>query len=355
MNLFRRLPPLALALSALLASNAALAAPSANLKFCVFDIVGASGDAFSMSKDYVVAMQRYGVNIDLKAYNDEAEAEENFRNGQCDAMIVTGIRMRPYNKVTGSMEAIGATTIIRNGKIDMASTYEVVRTLAQTFAATSPMVSKLMVNGNYEVGGILPIGAVYPIVSDRRINTLEALAGKRIAVIDNDPAEAVLVKRIGGIPVPCNYNNLVPKFIAGQMDMIVSPALAYKPLNIQKAVGTAGGLARFPVAMMSYQMVFNRTKFPENFGDTSRKYWLTQFDRVMQLIKQAEAGLPLSVIVELSPENTLKYTLMLREARIDIAQQGIYDKRALKIFKRVRCSVNPSDPECSTKSEEEWK
>lgn len=58
--------------------------------------------------------------------------------------------------------------------------------------------------------------------------------------------------------------------------------------------------------------------------------------------------------MELSPENTYRYTLMLREARIDIAQMGLYDKRGLKILKRIRCHVNPADPECKSKSEEEW-
>ena len=59
--------------------------------------------------------------------------------------------------------------------------------------------------------------------------------------------------------------------------------------------------------------------------------------------------------MELSSENAYKYTLMLRESRIDIAQKGLYDKRDLKVIKKVRCKVNPVDPECTTKSEEDWK
>ena len=43
------------------------------------------------------------------------------------------------------------------------------------------------------------------------------------------------------------------------------------------------------------------------------------------------------------------------ESRIDIAQKGLYDKRGLKVIKKIRCSVNPGDPECSTCSEEDWK
>jgi len=303
----------------------------------------------------MVAMQRHGVTIELKPYTSEAQAVEDFRSGQCDAVVATAFRTRPFNKVAGSIDSLGSTTIIRDGKIDMPASYQVVRTLVQTFSATSPLVNKLMVQGDYEVGGILPVGAAYPMTSDRRLNTVEALAGKRLAALEYDKAQGTMIKRVGGIPVYADITTLVPKFNAGQMDMIFAPTLAYKPLDIQKGIGPNGGIARFPLLIMTYQMIINRTKFPEDFGDKSRKYWLTQFDRVMQLIKASEAAIPMGVMVELSPENTYKYTLMLREARIDIAEQGIYDKRGLKIIKRVRCSVNPADPECGTKSEEEWK
>src|SRR5690606_6185749 len=101
--------------------------------------------------------------------------------------------------------------------------------------------------------------------------------------------------------------------------------------------------------------ILNKAKFPDGYGEKSRAYWLTQFDRSMQLVKQSDASIPPGTWIELSPENAYKYTLMLRESRIDIAQRGLYDKRGLKVIKKVRCAVNGADPECSTKSEEEWK
>jgi hypothetical protein len=42
---------------------------------------------------------------------------------------------------------------------------------------------------------------------------------------------------------------------------------------------------------------------------------------------------------------------MLRDSRIAIAEQGIYDKPGLKIIKRVRCSINSADSECSANTE----
>ena len=101
--------------------------------------------------------------------------------------------------------------------------------------------------------------------------------------------------------------------------------------------------------------MLNKTKFPDSFGEKSREYWASQFDRSMQLIKQADASIPPATWMDLTSENSYKYTLMLRESRIDIAQKGLYDKRGLKVIKKIRCNVNPADPECTTKSEEDWK
>lgn len=325
----------------------------ADQKLCVYDMLGATGDLYNMTKDYVVAMQRNGASIELKGYTDERVATEDFRTGQCDAVVATAFRIRQFNAVSGSIDTLGATTIVRNGKIDIPASYEVVRKLIQTYA--SPAAAKLMTEGNNEIGGIIPLGAAYPIVADRKINTIEALAGKRIAAFDHDKAQAVMIQRIGAQPVSADITNFSTKFNNGAVDMIAAPTMAYKPLELAKGIGKNGAITRFPIMILTYQMVINRTKFPDGFGVKSREYWSSQFDRAMQLIKQADASIPPATWMDLSAENSYKYTLMLRESRIDIAQKGLYDKRGLKVIKKIRCNVNPADPECTTKSEEDWK
>jgi hypothetical protein len=331
-----------------LAANA-----QAGQKVCVYDLLGTSGDLFNMAKDYVVAMQKHGAAVELKGYTDERVASEDFRTGQCDGLIATAFRTRQFNSVAGSIDTLGATTIVKDGKIDIADSYEVVRKVIQTY--TAPQAAKLMVEGNYEVGGIIPLGAAYPVVNDRKINTVEALAGKRIASFDYDKAQAVMIQRIGAQPVSADITNFSTKFNNGTVDMIAAPTMAYKPLELYKGIGKNGAIARFPILILTYQVILNKPKFPDGFGEHSRQYWLSQFDRAMQLIRQADASVPPGTWMDLTPENSYKYTLMLRESRIDIAQKGMYDKRGLKVIKKIRCSVNPGDPECATKSEEDWK
>ncbi len=339
--------------TAVLISMGLSATAQAGQKVCVYDLLGTSGDLFNMAKDYVVAMQKHGATVELKGYTDERVASEDFRTGQCDGLIATAFRTRQFNAVAGSIDTLGATTIVKDGKIDIADSYEVVRKVIQTY--TAPQAAKLMVEGNYEVGGIIPLGAAYPVVNDRKINTVEALAGKRIASFDYDKAQAVMIQRIGAQPVSADITNFSTKFNNGTVDMIAAPTMAYKPLELYKGIGKNGGIARFPILILTYQVILNKPKFPDGFGEHSRQYWLGQFDRAMQLIRQADASVPPGTWMDLTPENSYKYTLMLRESRIDIAQKGLYDKRGLKVIKKIRCSVNPGDPECATKSEEDWK
>jgi len=317
---------------------------------CVFDIIGSGGDAFNMAKDYAVAMQKNGVNVELKAYTNESTATEDFRAGKCDALLATAFRTRQFNGVAAAIDTLGATTVVRDGKIDMPASYEVVRKVVQTYS--SPQAAKLMVEGNYEIGGIFPFGAAYPVVSDRSNNTVESLAGKKIAAFDHDQAQSLMIQRIGALPVSADISNFSTKFNTGAVDMIAAPALAYKPLELSKGIGSKGGIARFPLMILTYQVVLNQGKFPQGYGEKSRDYWVSEFDRAMALIKNADAGIPSGAWIDLSADNVSKYNNMLRESRIAIAEKGVYSKQGLKVIKKVRCAANPAQAECATGSEE---
>lgn len=322
-------------------------------KVCVYDFIGASGDLFNMVRDYALAMQRDGVFLELKGYNDEAAALEAYKNGQCDGFVGTAFRSRQFNAVAGSIDSLGATTIVRKGNVDMPASYEVMRKLIQTYAAPSPQVAKLMTNGEHEVAGIAPAGAAYPFVNDRKLSSVEALAGKRIVAFDYDKAQAAMIQRIKAVPVSATISNFHLKFNGGQADMMAAPTIAYQPLELHKGLGSKGAVVRFPLLLVSYQMIIRHDQFPDGFGAKSRTFWAGQFDRMLQLIRRADTTIPPSKWLDLDADDAVKYTLLLRESRIQLTQQGLYDKRGLKVLKRIRCHVNPGDAECDTKLEEE--
>jgi len=337
--------PLALAASALIASTALTTAVQAKTLVCVWDVAGKTGDVYAQATDYAISMQKQKVDIELKGYIDERVAVEDFRAGQCDGVISTAFRTRQFNSLAGSIDSIGSTTIVRNGKVDIDASYEVVRKVIQVFA--DPKANKLMSEGNYEIAGIFPLGAAYPMVRDRKMNSVESLSGKKIAAFDYDKAQGLMIQRIGAQPVSVDVTNIGPKFNNGNVDMVTLPAVAFKPFELHKGLGKTGGIGRLPIMIPTVQMVINKTKFPEGFGQVSREYWLTKFDHALKLIKAAEAGIPDQYWQDLPIEAVPKYVVMFRESRIEIAKQGLYNKQGLNIIKRVRCSINRADAECA--------
>ena len=340
---------LALGMGAALMSAASFAAPKADPKLCVYDMLGSAGDIFNMTKDYTVAMKAHGVNLQAKVYTDERVASQELMAGQCDALFATGLRTRPFNAVAGAMDALGSTSVSRNGTIDLPAGYQVVRRAVQTYA--SPATAKLMVNGNYEVGGIIPFGTAYFLVRDRNLNTVPKLAGHKMAIFDYDKAQVLLSNKVGIQAISADITSFAGKFNNGSVDMIAAPAAAYRPLELHRGLGSNGTIHRFPFVVLTYQMIINKNSFPEGFGLKSRQYWVTQFDRALALITKAEKDIPAAAWSEVSPTLLVEYTGILRETRLEAAEQGIYDKQGLKIMKRIRCSVNPADGECASSSE----
>ena len=75
----------AMGTAALLATVIATPAQAAQ-KICVYDMLGASGDLFNMAKDYAVAMQKHGVSVELKAYNNDERVASLKTTARANAM-----------------------------------------------------------------------------------------------------------------------------------------------------------------------------------------------------------------------------------------------------------------------------
>lgn len=315
------------------AATASVGAQAAN-KICVFDILGTGGDAYGMMKDYALAATKFGATLELKVYTDERTAAEDFKAGQCDGAMLTGMRGRQFNTFTGSIDSLGAIP-----------TYPVMDRAIATLS--NPALAPKMVNGNYEVAGIAPGGAAYLFVKSRSINHVDKLAGKRIAIFDYDKSQAKMVQRVGAQPVSSDISNFAAKFNNNAVDIIASPALGYKALELYKGLGKDGAVVRFPIAQLTYQFYINKAKFPANFGQQSRSYWYSQYSRAMGIINKAEKSIPAATWMELPAADRESYIVLLRDARISLTKEGIYDPMMMKVLKKSRCSVEPGNAECA--------
>jgi hypothetical protein len=330
-------------------SSAAHAATT--LKMCVYDPMGSNGDGFLAARDYKVEMSEHGVDLDLKAYTDERVAVEDFKTGQCDAVMATALRTRQFNNTAAALDSVGASSIVRNGKLDLPASYEVVRRFIQTMA--QPKAAELMVEGQYEIAGMFPLGAAYAFMRDRSMASLDELVGKRVGTFDHDKAQAELVQKLGARPVSVDINNVGPTFNNGNVDMVAVPTVAYKPFELFRGVGTKGGVLRFPLTISTYQMVIRSAKYPAGFGQQSREYIARNFDLAMATLKLADRGIPENQWVDLTPADSERYQKTIKQVRIQMAENGYYDKKGLKLIKKIRCSMNGEAAEC-TDGTEAW-
>lgn len=331
MNASRRLLPLLAALG--LVAGTAHAQP-----YCVFDPAGATGQAFNLAKDYALEAKKWGVTLDLKAYTDERVAAEDFKAGQCDGVAITGLRGRQFNPFVGSIDSIGAVP-----------TYQHLRVVIDLL--TNPKMTDAMVNGPYEVAGIIPLGAAYIFVRDREINSVEKAAGKKIAVLDYDKSQAKMAQQMGLQPVASDILTLGPKFNNGQVDIIAAPAIAYKPFELFKGLGTKGAVYRFPLIQMTGDIIIRKDKFPADYAQKSRVYIASQLDRAKTIVDAAEKTIPASSWMELTATDKARYEIMMREARLTLTKDGTYDKKMMGLLKKIRCKLNGGAAECSDPAE----
>lgn len=317
--------------------------------FCVWDILGKSGDVYNLMVDQSIHMAKLGMPFEMRAYTDERVAIEDYRAGQCAGVVATGFRVRPFNGISGSIDSMGSALVTKAGKVDMAGSYDVLRRVITVLS--SPQAAKLMREGVHEVGGILPVGAAYPMIKDRASTRLDQLAGKRIGVFDQDKPQAVLIQQLGAQAISVDIANVGTKFNNGMVDMIHLPALTYKPFELSKGMGTQGTVVRVPAMFPTVQMLFNADKLPQGFGEASRQFWLAQFERQTQNIQRAEASIPAKVWTEVEPTVLAGYVASLKEGRLMGAKQGLYAKRTLNLLKKARCTASPDNAECAVATE----
>ena len=306
---------------------------------CVFDLLGANGPYFAEMKDYQTAALNWGAELTLKPYTSERVAAEDFKSGVCDAVVFTGIQARQFNNFTGSLDTIGAI-----------SNYQLLESVIKTIS--SKKAEKLMISDNYEVAGIFPGGAAYMFVKDRTIDTVGELAGKRIAILDSDPAQIDMVTFVGASPVGSTIANMYSQFNNGSVDVTYGPAIVYEAMELYKGLEPKGGVIRFPLAQLTIQILIHKNKFLEGFGQQSRDFSFGRFGRLIEMVKNSEQKIDKKWWVTIPDSDMTNYNEVFRQARLRLRDKGIYNGKMLTIIRRLRCDDNLKLSECSADDKE---
>ena len=319
-----------------------------HISVCLFDILGKNGELYNRAKDLVLIARRWNVFTEIQVFTDERITAENFKAGQCDAAGISTLRARQFNQFIGSIDSVGAVP-----------SYEHMRILLKTLL--DPKLIPLSITEPYQIVGVLPVGALYVMVRDREINSIEKAAGKRIAVLDWDKSQAEMVQKLGAQPVASDISNFAGKFNNGQVDIIAAPAIAFRPLELYRGLGDKGAMYKFPLAQVTGSLVINRDRLRKKLPDLDQKMlsfrqvglqFMDQFlDELFKYIDKQEADIPAKYWMALKPEDETRYKAMMREARIQMTKDGYYDPRMMKVLKKIRCKIDPANAECALSDE----
>ncbi len=312
--------------------------PNKEQVLCIWDLLGEQGDATNMAKDYALAARAWGANIRLKVYTNEGVASDDFKAGQCDGVLITGMRGRQFNQFTGSIDSVGSIP-----------SYTHMRDVIDLLA--NPRLAPRLISGPYEVAGAVPVGAAYAFVNDRSISSLAKAAGKKVAVLDWDKSQAEMVKVVGAVPVAADLTTYAGKFNNNQVDILFAPIPMYKPMELYKGLGTKGAIARFPVLQVTLQLIIRHERFPQGFGLKSRSYIAQQVPRFFGLIRNTEREVDPKHWMHVPLSDRDGYDKVMREMRIHMTKSGYYDPSMMTLLKRVRCKREPDAAECSLNDE----
>jgi hypothetical protein len=304
---------------------------------CAYDPAGKSGDYYALLSDFAIESASWGTEVEIKAYTDEETAAKDYEAGHCDGVVATGVRLQRFNRFPTTIEAIGALP-------DYGVLQQIITTLTK--------YPNSLTSGDNDTVGFIPVGAVYLFLRDRNVNTVQALAGKRIATMDYDKPSLTMVDRVGAIVVPADLGSIGPKFNNGDVDACYVSAPAYRPFELHRGLGEKGGVLKIPLAQATLQVLLRKSSFPEGYGDKSRTWFAGKFDHALGLVKKAEADIPSKYWIEVDSAATLGFDELFQATRIKLRDElKAYDGSMLKVMRQLRCSNDGARPECAEQKE----
>ena len=223
---------------------------------CVFDPIGKSGDVFVNAQDMSSDFLSTGVNFALKLYLNEEKAKQDFKQGICDGVIITGLKAREFNRFAAAIEAPGIIN-------DYSNLSQILGVMA------SPKAAKYMRQGNVEVAGVYPAGAIYMLINQRKRATPRGLGGMRMINIDDNELINTFAEKVGASTVSGTSDNFAKIFRQGKVDITFAPMAILSAMELDKAIQYEGGILDTPIALLTLQLVINADPLPRRLWPAS--------------------------------------------------------------------------------------
>lgn len=311
-------------------------------RVCVFDLVGTSGQHFSLMREWQrAALDGGGFRPALQAYTNRAMALEDFDAGKCDAAFIPadmdGMPLVPL----ASLSAFGAVT-----------TRDQIKLLAEVLASEHPSVIRnYLVTGDYESMGLVFSGPAYLIVNgianQASLGTL--LEARNLAV--SNSMQHRFASAFGAVSVPLAPETAAVRLNAGSIDGMLTPLLWIPLLELNRRQQSAG-ILHFPLYETAYALVSHKNAFSDEQKKWSREYVAISLLPLMESSIAAHQH-ALEKASPLKANYTMAANLseVLRGHRIEQRDAGYYDGNILSLMRRIRCKLDSQQAECANSVE----
>jgi len=300
--------------------------------FCVWDVMGRSGPVYATVEDQRFRAYHYGLDLTLKAYQDESALVKDLRSGACDAALISGARAMEFNRFTGTIEALGGVP----DDDHLAIMFQLL---------SSPRLDKRMVEGDYVVLGFSTLGENYLYSQTGKALTLKDLAGKKVGVPSYDKSLLKVAETANANIDAEELLTVVDRFADKSVDAMLAPIIGYHFGGSNK-MQDGMGIVNARLSQSTIQLIGRVDRFPEGISQLLREDFLMKYESYKKRLDNERDNLSKQQWFDVSAADKAKLEEQLTELRISLSEEGIYDPYMLKLLKRVRCHVNKERAEC---------
>lgn len=300
--------------------------------FCVWDPLGQNGPIYATVDDQKLRSLHYGLALDVRAYQDESRLLSDLKSGECQAALMRGNRTHEFNRFVATLDAPGAVPDVEH-----------FRTLSQAMA--SPKMAQRMEQGDYVVAGIAYLGDSYFVRQSRSRAGFSELQQQRLATVDHEPALKAIVKAINPNSLVLSANEMAQRFVKGELDAILVPAVIYHAF-IAGQLNTQVQIMNMPQSLSTIQLIARRDAFPTSLAQILREDFLFKFDFYVKRVKDEERNVLADYWQQIPNTEQKRRAKQLQQLRLTLRDEGLYDPTMLRIMRKVRCKLDPTNSEC---------
>lgn len=302
---------------------------------CVWDVLGKQGPIYASAIDQKLRLKHYGITIEVEAYTDEQQVVDKLKSGHCDTSVMSGAKAREFNDFTGSIEALGGVPTKQHMKY-----------LLQVLS--SARAHKKMVQGNYHVVGIIPIGFNYLFTHDGKQPTLDrSLNSKRKAsVVDTDVSHNAFFKHFEIDTVSWESTAAAAgAYNLAEADLFMAPLVAYNMFNLGTGL-KHGSIIDFPLSQMTLQVVARLDTIPMEVGQFLREDMFLKLNLFYREVEKNSREVPKKQMYKLSKRDEGILGQKIALVREQAAKENGYNSSMLRLQKNIRCKIDKSHQEC---------